>query len=232
MKHEVINFEDDSIEKIAKACKRLWKDNMKEYLPEEKEKFSNDNEEDDDEDDNDDEKTIIKDAIRYRRYHSKLVANIAIEIFDDNFKQWAGHKKNEDMFRKTLYTACLLHDIRKLDDYHCFKGAEWVENNISKYIMCDDYIDDIYQVIRNHSLEKDLEGELRPAIKVLVLIIRIADKASKLQENSNYKEIKKLDKKIRMLFDEAKEYIDDKKISEFQNIDITFEFNDGVMESK
>ena len=54
---------------------------------------------------------VYKDIMDYRKYHCKIVADLAIEMFDEFYSQLFA---DSDTRKNSLYFACLVHDIKKL----------------------------------------------------------------------------------------------------------------------
>lgn len=167
-----INIEKTGLREISNT---LWNKSIEEY---EKSIIS------------EDMKDVFKDAMRYRQYHSKLVSDIAIEIFECNLKNILSEVENIEYQRKILYLSSLIHDIKKLDKNHNKIGAQWVEENIKDYLIIDNQsVEDICKIISKHKQDANLKA-CKINLLFLILIIRVADKLSKLKEKSNYMEIK------------------------------------------
>lgn len=57
---------------------------------------------------------VYKDIIDYRQYHCKIVADLAIEMFNEYYNKLFEDNDINDTIKNSLYFACLVHDIKKL----------------------------------------------------------------------------------------------------------------------
>ena len=139
----------------------------------------------------------------YRKIHCKIVADLSIDIFDDNISYF--EVDNKMYLENILYLGCLTHDIKKYDKKHCTSGSEFIagilkndqfikENNIPKFDHI--IIDEICSIIRFHksksidSFKENLSSN-HMEIKPLIFITRICDKMSSFSIESRFKIIKK-----------------------------------------
>lgn len=136
-----------------------------------------------------------KDIMDYRQLHSKVVADLAVNMFDTYYKHFYG--KAEAYYKSSLYFACLIHDVRKIDKKHNFKGANFFfkHKNLVSSNLYD--IELVFNIVNFHSADKkgtDLEYinkimNLNDNVKLLILFTRLSDKLSKLVVKSKYKRI-------------------------------------------
>ena len=182
-------FIDLSKENLLDLSNMLWDMSKREY----KEKYKYD---------------AIKDILIYRRTHSKVTADLAESMFDNNFNK-EYNKDQIKYLKNVLYLASLTHDIRKLDKRHASSGAEWMYKKLQgiRYSYTDETgnfievpIVDINTsnlvctLIEMHKGRKSekinrQEEAINEDIKLLVLFIRLADKLSKLVVESNLRKI-------------------------------------------
>lgn len=172
-------------EELLKLSNELWDESRKEY------KLNM----------NEDE---YKDIMEYRQLHSKIVADLAIKMFDDHYENLF---KSDECRRMELYFGCLTHDIKKIDEKHHKKGAKFIRSALELRGFNDNVIKNIFKIIKYHKSKsqkkKDFEykqevAKLDNEMKTLILFTRLADKLSKLVYKSNYKLIteKKIDEKL------------------------------------
>ena len=69
----------------------------------------------------------FKDIMDYRQLHSKIVADLAVNMFDKYFLKLLGTA--DPAYRPSLYFACLIHDVRKLNKKHNLAGARFFLEN-------------------------------------------------------------------------------------------------------
>lgn len=146
---------------------------------------------------------MYKDAMKYRAYHSKAVAEIAMKLLD-NTDKWLKdvNLDNKCYGRNVLYLACLTHDIRKFHKNHHVKGAEWFKDNVG--LENDRAIKAVCKLIKNHDLKKTIKKKGNYTIKILILILRLSDKLSKFDEYSTCEEVTK---QIKNVCEKSKECI-------------------------
>lgn len=129
------------------------------------------------------EKDLYKNAMQYRKYHSKLVSDIALEIL---YLHVMPDLQKVEQAEDILYLASLLHDIKKFDEKHNKAGAKWFMENIDEYLDIDEENKKyIRKLISKHKLGTKLK-KYKNELLYLILIIRVSDKLSKLKEKANY----------------------------------------------
>lgn len=141
----------------------------------------------------------FKDIMDYRQLHSKIVADLALNMFDKYFIELFGTAK--PTYRPSLYFACLVHDVKKLDLKHNLAGARFFLENkdILNSTLYD--LELVFSLTNYHSADKkgkDLEyineiRNLNDDIKLLLLFTRLSDKLSKLVVKSAYRKITPLE---------------------------------------
>lgn len=131
------------------------------------------------------ERDLYKNAMQYRKYHSKLVSDIALKILSLN-SQVIPELQQVEQVEDVLYLACLLHDIKKFDEKHNKVGAKWFMENIDEYLDIDEESKKyIRKLISKHKLGAKLK-KYKKELLYLILVIRVSDKLSKLKEKANY----------------------------------------------
>ncbi len=150
----------------------------------------------------------------YRKIHCKIVADLSIDIFDDNIPYFKVDN-NKMYLENILYFGCLTHDIKKYDKKHCTSGSEFVssilkndqfikENHIPKFD--DMIINEICSIIKFHkskSIDSFKENLNKIEIKPLIFITRICDKLSSFSIESRFRTVKR--EQIMKTLDEALE---------------------------
>lgn len=146
------------------------------------------------------EKDLYKNAMQYRKYHSKLVSDIALEIL---YLHVMPDLQKVEQAEDILYLASLLHDIKKFDEKHNKAGATWFMENIDEYLDIDEESKKyIRKLISKHKLGAKLK-KYKNELLYLILIIRVSDKLSKLKEKANYSCIK--EEQIREIISKVKD---------------------------
>ena len=146
------------------------------------------------------EKDLYKNAMQYRKYHSKLVSDIALEIL---YLHVMPDLQKVEQAEDILYLASLLHDIKKFDEKHNKAGAKWFMENIDEYLDIDEESKKyIRKLISKHKLGAKLK-KYKNELLYLILIIRVSDKLSKLKEKANYSCIK--EEQIREIISKVKD---------------------------
>jgi exopolyphosphatase/guanosine-5'-triphosphate,3'-diphosphate pyrophosphatase len=160
-----------------------------------------------------------KDIMDYRQLHSKIVADLAIKMFDDYYDELF---KKDEFRRMGLYFGCLTHDIKKIDEDHHIKGAEFIENSL----ISKDYdiraIKCFSKIVEYHKAKKEKKKDdkymeeisnLDNEMKTLILFSRISDKLSKFVYKSKYKRIteKNIDQKMKEIIGKSHEFIWDEE---------------------
>lgn len=137
-------------------------------------------------------RNIYRDAMKYRYYHSKLTADIALNFYSKSL-----NITNEEALKigqegKILYLAALTHDIKKMDKKHSIVGAQWIEKNIGDFMEIDrGDIECISTLIRFHksSIKSESTNIGRydlDMLRRLLFLLKMADGVSKLKEKSIY----------------------------------------------
>lgn len=135
-------------------------------------------------------KDMYKDAMKYREYHSKVVAEIAMKLLDNTDKWLKDVNLDINCYeRNVLYLACLTHDIRKFHKKHHDKGAKWFKDNV--VLENSLAINDVYILIKNHNIKITIKKKINYTMKILILILRLSDKLSKFDEYSTFEEVTK-----------------------------------------
>ena len=165
----------------------------------------------------------FKDIMDYRQLHSKIVADLAVNMFDKYFLKLLGTA--DPAYRPSLYFACLIHDVRKLNKKHNLAGARFFLENQGLLTSSLYDLQLVFCIVNYHSADKkgkDLEymneiGNLSDDIKLLLLFTRLSDKLSKLVLKSHYKEIspEEVDMVLKKINNNSKELLN---------------FNDGISE--
>lgn len=142
-----------------------------------------------------DNEDSFKDIMDYRQLHSKIVADLALNMFDKYFLKL--FDSANPAYRPSLYFACLVHDVKKLDKKHNLAGARFLLDNkdVLNSTLYD--LELVFCLTNYHSADKkgkDLEyineiRNLNDEIKLLLLFTRLSDKLSKLVVKSSYREI-------------------------------------------
>ena len=147
----------------------------------------------------------FKDIMDYRQLHSKIVADLAVNMFDKYFLKLLGTA--DTAYRPSLYFACLIHDVRKLNKKHNLAGARFFLENQGLLTSSLYDLQLVFCIANYHSADKkgkDLEyiNEIR----------NLSDdiKLSKLVLKSHYKEIspEEVDMVLKKINNNSKELLD------------------------
>ena len=135
-----------------------------------------------------------KDTMEYRQYHCKIVADLALSFHNEvNYL---------DIDENLLYISCLLHDVRKIEKSHNIMGEKYLKKSfIAKEYFTEEDIRKIATFIKYHKGSKiDMSREAfsisitEKEFKYYLLLIRVADKISKLVYMNKYKKLQEEDK--------------------------------------
>lgn len=138
---------------------------------------------------------MCDDAMRYREQHSKEVATISTVLIK-NIDKWLDCDDIEinNYDHNILYFACLTHDIRKYNKKHSEKGSNWLRNNMN--IIDEETIEDICMLVEYHNNNKPINEKLSEKDKILILVIRLSDKISKVNEKESEQSMIKVIKDV------------------------------------
>lgn len=164
-------------DELLKICFKLWKDSSDEYL----------------ENVDEDLEDLIKDTMRYRRYHCFLVGEAAINLLEKNYELLNLVDNDSIDYYKVLYISSLLHDIKKIDKKHGKAASKWLKDKKERLnILSDEEFQAVRLLIKYHNMKskkkvKLLEEDPLDEVLKLLFILMISDKLSKLIDESNYR---------------------------------------------
>lgn len=140
-----------------------------------------------------------------RKKHCIKVSRISMDLFKYFLKnktllvnEELISEKNEKYLKKILYFSSLTHDIRKFEEDHHIKSAEYVCSEL-EYDISEKDLKNINILISAHNSKEDIsfidnvEKVDEDEMKLLIIIIRLADKISKAD---NKKDIEKKFEKV------------------------------------
>lgn len=140
---------------------------------------------------------VYKDIMDYRKYYCKIVADLAIEMFDEFYSQLFADSDTDDTRKNSLYFACLVHDIKKINPKHSKAGAKFIKDadEIREITYINKSI--VRKIIKYHKSKKNKKdsdylkkiSNMDNELKFLIVLIRISDKLSKLIFKSEYMNI-------------------------------------------
>lgn len=145
-----------------------------------------------------------------REEHCKKVSQIALLLFENIYKKSLIdiNDKEKDYEKKVLYISSLLHDVKKYKKKHHIAASEYVKKKLTE--IDKDEMEDIGIIIKGHNSEDDIKF-IYDSKKIssnnlikLILIIRYADKLSKLD---NYNDEESINEKIKKVNNESKHII-------------------------
>ncbi len=186
---------------------KLWKESIKQY----NEKSNT---------------PYIKDKMLYRKIHCKIVADLSLDIFNDNISCFKISSKKMYL-ENILYFGCLTHDIKKYDKRHCTCGSNFIYEFLNNSQFChinhipkfeNNIIKDICTIIKYHKskgMKPIYNNDFQNSdINLLIFITRICDKLSELAIESRFKIIRE-EQVEKMLVEVLDKVSNDKEFYEY-----------------
>ncbi|MDY4077639.1 MAG: HD domain-containing protein [Clostridium sp.] len=156
-------------EELSELAYKLWKSSSDEY----KDKLSSFEGQ---------SKNLYTEAMKYRRIHCAIAAEIVIKIYLERKKTSRKEEYSDEL--KILYFATLIHDIKKFDKKHSKVGAKWINYNLRKFVNTkEEELKEICNLVRFH------KGSINEYPSELLEILQISDEESRKVEKKLFETI-------------------------------------------
>ena len=154
--------------------------------------------------------TDVEKRMYKRKRHCNQVARISMELIEYLLEKGLILIKKEKYAKQILYFSSLVHDIRIFEKDHHIRSAKYVCSELENDIKKDD-LQNVDILIKAHNSEEDISfvkqtNEISEIeMKYLIVIIRLANKISKVNENEgkdNKTQLNKVIKASKNIIDE------------------------------